>query len=128
MKLVVIVEIDLMIKLYIASRFSNKKAIQTITNALPEEIQVVSTWHNLEDSEDGTREEAIKRDLSELDSATAILLYTDNCEKVPGGMHFEAGYAYALGKRFLLLGPPVNIFCDLAEDVRKIGWKKIIGD
>lgn len=113
-------------KLYIASRFSNKEAIQSIVRALPDEIEVVSTWHNLKDEDEGTREGAIKRDLSELDAADSILLYTDNCERVPGGMHFEAGYAYAKGKRFLLLGPPVHIFCDLAQDVRVIGWKDIL--
>lgn len=99
-------------KLYIASRFKNKGFIRLWLKALPERYEVVSTWHNLEDSADGSRTEAARRDLRELDECDAVVVITQDCELVPGGMHFEAGYAYAKGKKIYLLGPCVNIFYD----------------
>lgn len=106
-------------KLYIASRFKNKEFIRGLIRSLPaNRYEVVSTWHNLEDSADGTRVEAAKRDLVELDRCDAVLVVTQYCEAVPGGMHFEAGYGFAKGKKIWLLGEPVNIFYDyVAEPV-----------
>lgn len=105
-------------KIYIASRFTNKKWIRSWITSLPKRYKVVSTWHNLEDSQDGTRIEAAKRDIRELDLSDAIVVITHKCEAVPGGMHFEAGYAYAKGKKVYLLGPKVNIFYDyIAEEI-----------
>ena len=97
-------------KLYIASRFRNKKLIQGLIRAFPPHYEVVSTWHNLADSEDGTHTEAAHRDLLEIRKCDAVLVVTHDCELVPGGMHFEAGYAYGLGKEVYFLGPAVNIF------------------
>lgn len=99
-------------KLYIASRFRNKDFIRNTIRVLPSRYEVVSTWHDLADSADGTRIEAAIRDLRELDQCDAVLVITHDCEAVPGGMHFEAGYAYAKGKQIYLLGPSVNIFYD----------------
>jgi nucleoside 2-deoxyribosyltransferase len=106
-------------RLYIASRFKNKEMIRGLVRALPtNRYEVVSTWHDLEDSADGSRIEAARRDISELDQCDAVLVITQFCESVPGGMHFEAGYAYAKGKKIYLLGPTVNIFYDyVAEHV-----------
>lgn len=101
-------------KLYIASRFKNKGWIRSWVKSLPSRHEVVSTWHDLEDSGDGTRIEAAMQDLRELDQCDAVVVITHECEAVPGGMHFEAGYAYAKGKQLYLIGPAVNIFYDLA--------------
>lgn len=99
-------------KIYIASRFKNKEWVRSWAKDLPERYEVVSTWHNLEDSADGTRAEAAMRDLRELDLCDAVVVITHGCEAVPGGMHFEAGYAYGKGKQIYLIGPAVNIFYD----------------
>jgi len=98
------------VKIYIASKLGNKEFIRGLLRALPERYEVVSTWHNLTDSQDGSRIEAAMRDLREVDSCDAVLVVTEFCEAVPGGMHFEAGYGFAKGKTIFLLGPAVNIF------------------
>lgn len=97
-------------KLYIASRFRNKALIASWLGTLPSRYEVVSTWHNLSDDADGPPIEAAKRDLREIDQCDAVVVITQDCENVPGGMHFEAGYAFAKGKQLFLLGNPVNIF------------------
>lgn len=101
-------------KVYIASRFRNKEYIRDLVKTLPEEVEVVSTWHE-PDCVEKSRIWAAKKDLSEIDKATALLLVTHDCEAVPGGMHFEAGYALGKGLPVFLLGLPVHIFCDLLE-------------
>ena len=107
-------------KLYIASRFKNKEFIKEFIETLPEHIIVVSTWHTIPDTQDTNVEVAVGRDLSELDKADSILLITKDCELTPGGLHFEAGYAYAKQKGFFILGPAVNIFCTLANPIKKV--------
>ena len=102
-------------KLYIASRFKNKQWIRNFANRLPPTYDVVSTWHDIENAADSDRIAAVKRDLAEIEAADAVLLVTHDCEQTPGGLHFEAGYAHAKGKALFIVGPRVNIFCDLAE-------------
>lgn len=50
------------------------------------------------------------RDLREIKASQVLVILTKECESVPGGMHFEAGVAYALGHRVIVIGPAVNIF------------------
>lgn len=99
-------------KLYIASRFSNKAWIRAWVKSLTTKYEIVSTWHDLEDSQDGTRVEAAHRDINELNKCDAVVVVSAGCELVPGGMHFEAGYACGKGKELYILGPCVNIFYD----------------
>ena len=102
-------------KIYIASRFKNKPIIPAVVERLKEwGHDVVSRWHTVED-EPWTVEEAVFFDLEDLNNADALLLYTEDCQAVPGGMHFELGYAYAKGKPCYLLGPSVHIFCRLLQ-------------
>ena len=110
------------VKLYVASRFRNKEWIRSWIADLPKRYKVVSTWHNLEDADDGSRVEAAKRDLREIDDCDAVVVITYQCEVVPGGMHFEAGYAYAKGKKIYLIGNPVNIFYDLVAEQPGYGF------
>ena len=102
-------------KFYIASRFTNKPLILGVVQQL-ERLghTVISRWHTVAD-EPWTQDDAVAYDLEDLDKADALVLYTEDCERVPGGMHFELGYAYAKDKPCYLLGPPVHIFCRLLK-------------
>jgi hypothetical protein len=109
-------------KLYIASRFRNKPWISEWVKALPSKYSVVSTWHTLPDDADGTHAEAVARDIREIDECDAIVVVSHNCEQTPGGLHFEAGYAFAKGKRLFLCGPSVNIFLECLAQPTDYGF------
>ena len=57
------------------------------------------------------------RDLREIEAADALLLYAAGCQGSHGGVHFEAGYARALGKMFFVIGEPLHIFCEIADGI-----------
>ncbi len=110
-------------KIYLASRFSNN----SIVNAKANELsllghEIISTWHSTEalnpvplDSPSfaANSHNAALRDLAEIDMSDAVLLITERCEAVPGGLWFEAGYALGGGKRVFIDGPRINAFCYL---------------
>ena len=104
-------------KIYIASGFRRgKDAVQVITWKLAAFGMVCTqTWH--EDSGEGDRALVAARDLREIESADALLLYSEGCKDSHGGVHFEAGYARALGKLFFVVGEPLHIFCEFADGI-----------
>jgi len=99
---------------YIASRFRNKSGVKQLTakflTAKPP-IHAIQSWPD--EPEDNRPGFSAKCDLEEIQSADAVIVWTEDCELVPGGMHFEAGYALGLGKRVIQIGPRVNIFYHL---------------
>ena len=104
-------------KIYIASGFRRgKDAVQAITRRLAEFGMVCTqTWH--EDSGECDRAMIAARDLREIEAADALLLYSEGCKDSHGGVHFEAGYARALGKMFFVVGEPLHIFCEIADGI-----------
>lgn len=105
-------------RVYIASRFLNRDAVAALTLKLATAKRpwhCIQTWHN--ESELSDPSENAMRDLREIDSADIVLVLTMNCENVPGGMHFEAGYACAKEKCIIVVGPKVNIFYHLPSIV-----------
>lgn len=105
-------------RVYIASRFTNRDAIEALSLKLE---TAKNPWHCIQT---WTREPLLsdpvinaERDLQEIDSADIVLVMTENCEQVPGGMHWESGYAYAKGKAVIVVGPKVNIFYHLPSIV-----------
>lgn len=101
---------------YIASRFRNKQRVRDLTALLADAgITAIQTW--TEEPPGQNSAIAVSRDLLEIDAADFIIVLTLDCDSVPGGMHFEAGYAYAKGKKMTLIGRPVNIFLTLAAAV-----------
>ena len=105
-------------KIYVASRFKNAglvKAFSTKLMTLVPKYECIQTWTDEADKiaagELGCPAwQAAEQDLKELDEADAIIVLTENCEQVPGGMHFETGYAYAKGKRVIVIGPETHVF------------------
>lgn len=112
-------------RIYVSSRFKNQSLVKSfmlkilsMRHRTMEPVEFVNTWHN----EDATAhpqddhlyaKEMAHRDLREIDACDTVIVLTDGCELVPGGMHFEAGYAYAQGKRIIVIGPRVNVFYHL---------------
>lgn len=98
------------IKVYIASRFTNKDAVLSLSQKLSDcGLVPIQTWPHEHDG--CTAKQAAIRDLNEIKKSDALLLFTVGCPSVPGGMHFEAGYALAKGKAVTVIGPPVHVFC-----------------
>lgn len=107
-------------KVYIASRFTNKDAVVALSNRLREAgMEPTQTWTDATASDTqlstAQRIAIARQEIEEIRQADALILLTENCERVPGGMHFEFGLAFALGKVCYVLGPAVHIFCDLVE-------------
>ena len=104
-------------KVYIASRFVNRDVVRSLASQLTNAgVLCVQTWPD--EHANCSAVEAATRDIAEINQADAVLLYTEGCESVPGGMHFEAGYAYGQGKSVMVVGPLVHVFCHLPNVMR----------
>ena len=119
-------------KIYIASRYENKDAIRELAKTLKvAKFEVVSTWHKekydpaiqLEELTPARMRTLALRDLTEIESCNAMLIYTDGCDQSRGGMHFENGYAFANDKKIYIIGPRITIFHFLpgVEQFEEIG-------
>ena len=107
-------------KVYLATRFTNRdfaRAFQAkVLSMRPKDgvkIEFIQTWTEepVELVLDEMRQKELAyRDMRELDEADALFLLTEGCDMAPGGMHFEAGYAYAEGKHVVVIGPRVTVF------------------
>ena len=104
--------------IYIASRFRNREAVKALAARLHElGIETTQTWPEIDfgvGNGDGyvpdAEQKAAIRDLAEMDLADALIVYTFDCEQTPGGLHFEAGYAFGKGIPVVVIGPRVNVF------------------
>ena len=103
------------LKIYIASRFLNARIVKALSTKLMSlaPVRCVQTWPDERD--DCGPAAAALRDLFEIEKSDMVVVYTIDCEGIPGGMHFEAGYAYGQGKRIVVIGPLVNIFYYLPD-------------
>lgn len=115
-------------KAYVASRFMNRVYVAafmmkcyTMQPKSGELIVFTNTWQTADIgaslavmadpvADHRYQYECAYRDIHQIDEADAIIVLTDGCEAVPGGMHFEAGYAYGRGKRLIVIGPRVHVF------------------
>lgn len=99
-------------KIYLASRFKNKASVRKLAEELRKKNhQVLCSW--IDESEGCNPVDAARRDISEICYSDTLVVLTEGCELVSGGMHFETGYATALGHLVYVVGPVVNIFHNL---------------
>ncbi len=98
-------------KIYICSH--NPK----MAKAYAEGREITYDWWNrwLPDASDDQYAATARLELGAIRAADEVHVLTEEGLRVPGGMWFEAGFAFALGKRVILVGPKVNIFCRLLE-------------
>lgn len=100
---------------YIASRFRNKPLVKDLAEQLRGARKTVCcSWVEEEPNTTSPRDAALQ-DLFEIRKSDAVLVVTTDCDLVPGGMHFEAGYALGKDIKVFLLGPAVNIFYELPQ-------------
>ncbi len=118
-----------MSRFYVATRFANKIAGRYLAGKLRSEgHSCTARWLYREEGGEkglgsrwkGTDLSALaveyaRQDLEDIEVADTVYVLTENCEGVPGGMWVEMGYAMALNKKVLLVGPYQNIFCHLLE-------------
>jgi hypothetical protein len=111
---------------YLASRFSRRHELQGYRADLARiGHTVTSRWIDQEQDEVG--EAAAKRDIDDIDIADELILFSEQ-PRCPtrGGRWFEAGYAVAQGKPVIIVGPLENIFCNLSEIKKFVGWPAAI--
>jgi hypothetical protein len=99
---------------YVASRFLNRELVKNFTAKLltaNPPIYCIQTWPDEQVGTDPALCAAV--DLDQIDWVPTVIVLTQDCEKTPGGMNFEAGYAVAKGKRVIVIGPRVNVFYHL---------------
>lgn len=122
-------------KVYLAAPFSWKTEIKKYRAELERnKITCVSTWLDeecspntkLSDISDNYSQNCALVDMNDIDICDVFILFTVSPEKpvVRGGRHFESGYAMALDKELVIVGPKENIFHYL-PDVRQFNtWEE----
>ncbi len=113
------------ISCYLAARFSRKPEMQFRAHDLVKDgIVVTSRWMRPDYRWNGVPEDAISEyelalcamdDLEDIGNADVFVAFTEqpSAGYTSGGRHVEAGYAIALGKPVLVVGPRENIFYGL---------------
>lgn len=111
-------------RVYVAARFERAEEAEALARELERAGYIVtSQWHHDESTLALGRtfaegRAAAEKDLTDLARADALILLTDD---VPGrgGKDFEAGYARALRKEIVVVGPRCHVFHYL-PDVRHV--------
>lgn len=103
-------------RVYLAARYSRREEIAGVREQLQARGLVVQArWlDGLHD--DAPNQLCANDDLDDLSECHALIAFTEERRAVAtsGGRHFEAGYAYALGKPVIVVGPEENVFYSLA--------------
>lgn len=90
-------------KTYFAARWERREEIRELVRGLPS----TSRW--LYD------DVGAQADLDDIRAADCLCLFTETGSFPRGGRMVEFGYAMALGKRLVVVGPDENIFTSIAE-------------
>lgn len=110
-------------KVYIATSFRNRELARQVRAWVESQgHESTARWidTHLEEMDLMTPEDQAQEalsDLTDISGSDLVLLVTLGEPSSTGGMHFEAGYAYALGKDITVLGPDTNIFHALLAEV-----------
>ncbi len=65
-----------------------------------------------------------RHDLDDIDRADVVISFTGSGGK--GGRHVEFGYAVALGKRVIVIGPRENVFHTLPQVEHYVSWSRFV--
>lgn len=98
-------------KVYLASTFGRREEMEHKALDLPAiGMTEVSTW--IHGGEDGlTRADVAVLDITDVDRADVVIVFTSPRHSPVGGGHlWEFGYAYARGKRCVVIGPESTVF------------------
>jgi hypothetical protein len=125
-------------KIYVAARFERYQEMQGVRDVLRGMgHEVTSRWidlHGGKESVDGLEdqlqtnpeefEEYGEHDLEDIRNADVIMCFAGGGGR--GGRHVEWGYAYALGKRMILVGPRENVFHALGCVEHYASWPSLV--
>jgi nucleoside 2-deoxyribosyltransferase len=114
------------LKVYIAAKFEQQAEVCDKATELEHlGMEVTSRWR----FEDGTIPLAAcaQMDLDDVKDADVLLLLTSG-GKSGGGKHVETGYAIALGKRVIMVGPKENVFHNLPVITIYDRWEQAIDE
>lgn len=99
--------------IYVAARFERQDEARWLAHQLMANgYKTRCRWVNAKGLAMGSPELSTlwaRMDLNDLDAADVYLLLSDEVLG-RGGKDFEGGYAYARGKRLVVVGPPVHVF------------------
>jgi hypothetical protein len=133
-------------KFYLAARYSKHPEMQGVRDVLREMgHEVTSRWVDLHTDVTGDHSQSFTRkilntqpeicapiglhDLEDIRAADAIIFFSeDGAPGMKGGRFVEWGYAYALGKRMILVGSRENVFHTLPEVEIFETWSRLVMD
>lgn len=102
-------------KVYLAHNFAAREWLPTVVAQLTEAgHESTGRWIS-DDTHIGVSEHAACADLNDIDRSSCLVLFVDQYGSTPGkGKYVELGYAYAQGKRIILVGEDTrNVFYSL---------------
>lgn len=112
-------------KIYVAADFVRAEdASSAAARCGQKGLEVVSTWHDealpaeveaastVGGPPPNEARVAAKRNIGQIESADVVVMLCTG-SRARGGRHFETGYAHALGKPIVLIGPKEHAFHEL---------------
>lgn len=108
-------------KVYLASRYSRRGELQCYARELGVlGIECTSRWLGPSGEQEKNpsvehRQKCAKIDIDDVDACDTLVLFTEpkGTPVTGGGRHFEAGYAFAKGKRIMVVGSREHIFLEM---------------
>lgn len=119
------------LKIYVGARFSLRSTVRSLSDFLENQgFEITEKWFLFEKESTGqissealkSNYKAAKADLYGIESADATIFLSENPLMLTrrGGRHVEFGYALALKKPIIVLGPKENVFHYLSDRVTHI--------
>jgi nucleoside 2-deoxyribosyltransferase len=114
------------VRIYLAARYSRRNEMRIHASELERlGFEVTSRWleedkpltQNLGDDSPTFYQETAQNDLGDIDNSDTMIFFAEDPRvgTPRGGRHVEFGYAYATGKRMVVIGAPENIFHYLTD-------------
>jgi nucleoside 2-deoxyribosyltransferase len=99
---------------YVAAKYERQSEAKLLTMLLQAAgARIMSTWVDEPLAPDVSEwTDYAKKDVNEIQNSSVLIVLTnqEGRRSTTGGHHWETGYAYALGKRIVLIGPKENVF------------------
>lgn len=111
-------------KVYLAAKFGEREQVEQRSYDLPKGWECTARW--VYGGEDGLSREAIAElDLEDIRKADALVLFTHERGSLQsgGGRFVEFGYALALGKKCIFIGPEENVFMHTPGVIQYNSWE-----
>jgi len=117
-------------KFYLAARYDRKEEMKKYRELLKEHgVEITSRW--LEEPDNAAalgNWDAATIDLDDVRAADGMIFFSENpTERWPrGGRHVEFGYALALNKTIVVIGPKENVFHNLKDITHYESFDKML--